>query len=98
MTVLLSIIGLVFAILQIILFFKIWGMTNDVENILNVLNSKDNREAKLPSKAIAKGTDGELEVIRMENGKVICRKDYGESGWVEQPYNISQLEFIDDKK
>lgn len=31
--IVLTIIGLIFGILQIILFFKIWGMTNDVKKI-----------------------------------------------------------------
>lgn len=30
MVILLSIIGFVFGILQIVLFFKLWGMTNDI--------------------------------------------------------------------
>lgn len=34
---LLAIILLVFGILQIILFFKLWGMTNDVNRILQIL-------------------------------------------------------------
>lgn len=34
---LVSIIIIVFGILQIILFFKIWGMTNDVREIKNML-------------------------------------------------------------
>lgn len=33
-----SIIIIVFAILQIVLFFKIWGMTNDVKDLKNNLN------------------------------------------------------------
>ena len=33
MTGILSIILLVFGVLQIILFFKLWGMTNDVRSI-----------------------------------------------------------------
>lgn len=40
METIISIILLVFGILQIILFFKIWGMTNDVENIYKLLESK----------------------------------------------------------
>lgn len=35
-----SIIFIVFGILQIILFFKIWGMTNDVSKITRILESK----------------------------------------------------------
>lgn len=31
-TLLVSIILIVFGVLQIILFFKLWGMTNDVRN------------------------------------------------------------------
>lgn len=34
---LLQIVLLVFAFLQIILFFKIWGMTNDIKNIKDIL-------------------------------------------------------------
>lgn len=36
-----SIILLVFAVLQIILFFKIWGMTNDVKELKNNQRSKE---------------------------------------------------------
>lgn len=35
-----SIIIIVFGILQIILFFKLWGMTNDVSKIRDLLESK----------------------------------------------------------
>lgn len=37
MYILLSIVGVVFAILQIILFFKLWGMTNNVYKMANDL-------------------------------------------------------------
>ena len=33
MTLFVSIVIIVFGVLQIILFFKLWGMTNDVANI-----------------------------------------------------------------
>lgn len=35
LNVLLSVILLVFGVLQIILFFKLWGMTNDIREIKN---------------------------------------------------------------
>lgn len=35
MDILLAIVGIVFAVLQIILFFKLWGMTNDIREIKN---------------------------------------------------------------
>lgn len=97
MQVLVSIIVAVFGVLQIILFFKLWEMTNNVKNILNVLNSKDNRDVKLPQKAIVKGLKGEVKVLKMENGKVLCRRDYGNNGSDDSLYSLSQLEFIDDK-
>nr|DAL72486.1 MAG TPA: hypothetical protein [Caudoviricetes sp.] len=43
METLLAIIFIVFGVLQIILFFKIWGMTNDVRNIKEMYESE--REA-----------------------------------------------------
>lgn len=36
-TLLVSIVIIVFGILQIILFFKIWGMTNDIKEIKNLI-------------------------------------------------------------
>ena len=36
-----SIIFIVFGILQIILFFKMWGMTNNVSRITRLLESKE---------------------------------------------------------
>lgn len=44
----LSIVMLVFGILQIILFFKIWGMTNDISRIRSVI------EKEIQQKTIAK--------------------------------------------
>ena len=38
---LISIIFIVFGILQIILFFKMWGMTNNVSRITRLLESKE---------------------------------------------------------
>ena len=39
-TLTVSVIIIVFGILQIILFFKLWGMTNNVKKISNKLNNK----------------------------------------------------------
>lgn len=39
-TLFVSIVIITFGILQIILFFKIWGMTNNVKKIANKLNNK----------------------------------------------------------
>jgi len=40
----LSVILIVFGILQIILFFKVWGMTNDVNHIKRSINGIDNQD------------------------------------------------------
>lgn len=44
MGILLSIVLFVFGILQIILFFKIWGMTNDIEKIREIIQWTYNKE------------------------------------------------------
>lgn len=41
METLLAVIFIVFGILQIILFFKIWGMTDNVRAILKKINTND---------------------------------------------------------
>ena len=43
----LSIVLLVFGALQIILFFKLWGMTNDVKKILGKLDADDYRSCMM---------------------------------------------------
>lgn len=45
MSILLTIVGVLFAILQIMLFFKLWGMTNDIREIKNkYLNTEYKKE------------------------------------------------------
>lgn len=52
MTTFISIILLIFCILQIILFFKVWRMTNDVKKIKNKLYEDD-----FPAKDLYEKTD-----------------------------------------
>lgn len=47
MTVFLSVVLLIFSILKIILFFKIWGMTNNVKNITRRIGFPYNKEELL---------------------------------------------------
>lgn len=43
----LTIILLIFGVLQIILFFKVWGMTNDIKDIRNkYLKDEDEKQRK----------------------------------------------------
>ena len=54
----LSIVMLIFGILQIILFFKIWGMTNNVAELNRIIKNyinkitKDNQSEELPMNGI----------------------------------------------
>lgn len=42
-----SIILIIFGVLQIILFFKIWGMTNDVKRLTNKFCNSENRSSNI---------------------------------------------------
>ena len=70
MDILLIIVGLVFAVLQIILFFKIWGMTNDVKTIKKKLRSEDINEVDLAREVLKlhlMAKDDEAETIITNN-------------------------------
>ena len=54
-----SIIIIVFGILQIILFFKMWGMTNDVNNIRSKLEVQTEIEDQLITEAQIKSLSGD---------------------------------------
>ena len=76
----LSIVMLVFGILQIVLFFKVWGMTNDmkslakdVHTVMNAVNERNFRDLNLPKETKVKGYNGIFEVIGMMGDKVACR-------------------------
>lgn len=76
----LSIAMLVFGILQIVLFFKVWGMTNDVKSlskdvhvIMNAVNERNFKDFNLPKEAKVKGYNGTFELIGMMGEKVACR-------------------------
>lgn len=56
-TLILAIVCLVFGILQIILFFKVWNMTNNVAGI-KALYEKQNSEMLALLKTIAVGNEG----------------------------------------
>lgn len=56
----LTIILLIFGVLQIILFFKVWGMTNDIKEIRNkYLKDEDEKRSKevkyIPTPKISSG-------------------------------------------
>lgn len=57
MDILLSIITLIGAILNIILFFKIWGMTNNVSEILDIMRTQNFKSAPIPNQPQPKQPD-----------------------------------------
>lgn len=84
MTGILSIILLVFGVLQIILFFKLWGMTNDVRSIRAMMEKrlsaevKDNGAANLGtiqegSLVVRLKDEAQMRVVRKEGYAYVCR-------------------------
>ena len=81
-----SIILLVFAVLQIILFFKIWGMTNDVRAIKDSLLTKESSIHKTLPKNSSLLNIGDLVVSKegkqmrikeIQDGKYACYTNGG---------------------
>lgn len=68
MFIFVGIIIIVFGILQIILFFKAWGMTNDVKKIKNELVGSDSEDLrkKLLNKAVLKEDKNKIAEILFE--------------------------------
>ena len=52
---------IVMGVLQIILFFKIWGMTNDVKDLRNKIDSRDLTMEQLAKKIIELKFTGKIE-------------------------------------
>lgn len=61
MDVIIYIIGIVFGVLQIILFFKIWGMTNDVKALKNKFESRGLNQDRLAQRVLELKYTGKVE-------------------------------------
>lgn len=83
-----SLIIIVFGILQIILFFKLWRMTDDVHSLLAILNMKTNREYKFPMKAKVNGE--EVTLYGIKDGKFYSK---GSNGFELIFYDFKDLVF-----
>lgn len=59
-TLIVAVIIIVFGILQIILFFKLWGMTNNIRKIADKLNSK-----------ISRNDQAQIELLKGDKDKAI---------------------------
>lgn len=70
---------LIFGILQLILFFKIWGMTNDIREIKEkYLSSTDPKKSVLPAQP-TEFSIGEL-VVEIKTNKQMRIKEITEDG------------------
>ncbi len=70
-----SIVIIIFGVLQIILFFKLWRMTDDVRALLDIQNMNASKEYKFPIKAKINGADVVLYGIK--NGKFYSKGSNG---------------------
>lgn len=91
-----TLVLIAFAILQVILFFKIWGMTNNVKEIRDyLLQEEDVKEKKddnrgLERECIRQFEDGEIVLYIPENMKV---KIVGYNG-----FNVYKCSSIDNEQ
>ena len=85
----LLIVLLVFGVLQIILFFKVWGMTNDVRKIsIHFCGvNKPNESATSPDSELPRFGPGEI-VVYKENGMKLMIVQYNGSGM----YRVADLD------
>ena len=77
MDVVVIVIGLAYGILNLILFFKIWGMTNDVRELKEVLLfeiQKKNKESNLCSNSI-QSAKKELAGVEDRNEEELSPKE-----------------------
>lgn len=64
-TLFVSVVIIIFGVLQIILFFKIWGMTNNVNEIKNIMGNlfgKDLHNNKKQKEIISRDSNNNVEI------------------------------------
>ena len=90
-----GIIIIVFGILQIILFFKIWGMTNDVKQIKEALPHAPNNVSPAKIEIAIGNVDKAKELIKREfiidlygTYKNAVDAEWGKSQFIEESYSI----------
>ena len=94
-------IGFIFFILSIILFFKIWGMTNDVAKIREMMEADRKMRAKVEATENAEKAEGASEhkddvgvEVKKEYKSVVQSEDNGISRVVKMFIIILMLLFI----
>lgn len=96
METLLAIIFIVFGVLQIILFFKIWGMTDDIREIKN--KYINHRSSDSSSNQLFKERDAVIEiktnrqmVVRKYDPKIEKYICYSDKGFFEGSFSESEI-------
>lgn len=101
MDIFIALLLIVWAILQIILFFKIWGMTNNVAKILNILQSPKGdilNELPLNSRLEVGDTvyiipkNKQSTIISINDGKIECASMNG--NFYDGVFSINELKKI----
>lgn len=69
-----SLVLIVFGILQIILFFKIWGMTSDVANILRIIKANETKtiDTYMIKDLVSMGKESQAEGVVFEIADKFC--------------------------
>jgi cell division protein FtsL len=97
-SVLLWLVGLIFSILSIFLFFKIWGMTNDVAKIREMMEADRRKRAKAEADEKAEEASEHKDDVGVEVKKgyksVVQSDDNGISKVVKMFIIILMLLFI----
>ena len=95
MNELITILLIIFGVLQIILFFKVWGMTNDAEKIKRMINLRNRLSFfnRLPPKC--KDYRGEVYYGRgISEDSILCVRNENDENIIELKAN--EVSFIED--
>lgn len=79
-----SLIGIVWTICCLVLFFKIWGMTNDVKTIKNILQTIPNKTAT--TNRPSSEDNSEESTVHFEEGDHVINIETGEELMVVQVF------------
>jgi preprotein translocase subunit SecG len=95
-SVLLQLVGFIFFILSIILFFKIWGMTNDVAEIRKMMEADRRKRAKAAEEVEGASEHKDDVGVEVKKGykSVVQSEDNGISRVVKMFIIILMLLFI----
>ncbi len=105
----LSIVLLIFGVLQIILFFKVWGMTNDVKKMKERLEKDQSNEDSIIIEAQSKVLEGDkekayklyqkafyLSIVDLYNKTVDAYGDEDRDNYDRDTYYENQFTLIDN--